>query len=105
MSRKQITPIPTELLHNEAPPTSNLTSGSLQLYLIAATSKNTRKTYRSAIRQFEKWGGRLPTDTNTVIRYIVERAGKLNPSNARYTRNRGQPVAQLQGIIPHVNHL
>ena len=34
-------------------------SGRLQHYLQAATSDNTRKAYRSAIRQFEKWGGRF----------------------------------------------
>tara|TARA_Y100001960_G_scaffold238467_1_gene251474 strand:+ start:62 stop:235 length:174 start_codon:yes stop_codon:yes gene_type:complete len=39
---------------------------SLRHYLQAATSDNTRKAYRSAIRQFEKWGGRLPSDRDTV---------------------------------------
>jgi hypothetical protein len=37
-------------------------SESLRHYLQAAMSDNTRKAYRSAIRQFEKWGGRLPSD-------------------------------------------
>ena len=41
---------------------------SLQQYLQAATSDNTRKAYRSAIRQFEKWGGRLPSDRDAVVR-------------------------------------
>ncbi len=52
---------------------------SLQQYLQAATSDNTRKAYRSAIRQFEKWGGRLPTDRDTVVRYLLARAESLNP--------------------------
>ena len=52
---------------------------SLQQYLQAATSDNTRRAYRSAIRQFEKWGGRLPTVRDTVVRYLLARAESLNP--------------------------
>jgi integrase len=52
---------------------------SLQLYLKAATSDNTRKAYRSAVRQFEKWGGRLPSDKSTIVNYLLDRAGALNP--------------------------
>lgn len=54
-------------------------SEALRHYLQAATSNNTRKAYRSAIRQFEKWGGRLPTDRDTVVRYLLARAESLNP--------------------------
>ncbi|BFM09247.1 hypothetical protein [Halioxenophilus aromaticivorans] len=53
-------------------------SEALRHYLQAATSDNTRKAYRSAIRQFEKWGGRLPTDRDTVVRYLLARAESLN---------------------------
>ncbi len=52
---------------------------SLRQYLQAATSDNTRKTYRSAIRQFEKWGGRLPTDRDTLARYLLAKVNSLNP--------------------------
>ncbi|MEI8647127.1 hypothetical protein P4S73_02955 [Paraglaciecola sp. Hal342] len=52
---------------------------SFQQYLQAATSDNTRKAYQSAIRQFEKWGGRLPTDRDTVVRYLLARAESRNP--------------------------
>jgi len=48
-------------------------------YLQAATSENTRKTYRSAVRHFERWGGYLPTDKDIVIRYLLEHADSLNP--------------------------
>jgi len=54
-------------------------SETLRHYLQAATSDNTRKAYRSAIRQFEKWGGRLPSDRDTVVRYLLARAESLNP--------------------------
>ncbi len=50
----------------------------LRRYLQAATSDNTRKAYRSAIRQFEKWGGRLPTDRDTLIGYLLASAESLN---------------------------
>ncbi|MGH1472519.1 MAG: site-specific integrase [Cellvibrionaceae bacterium] len=53
-------------------------SERLKKYLHAATSDNTRKAYRSAIRQFERWGGRLPTDQHTVVRYLLEKAEILN---------------------------
>lgn len=69
-------------LMNEATQTASLIDNSqaaLQRYIAAGTSDNTRKAYRSAIRQFEKWGGRLPTDSSVLVRYIVERAGQLNP--------------------------
>lgn len=52
---------------------------TLQRYIAAGTSDNTRKAYRSAIRQFEKWGGRLPTDAGVLVRYLIARAGQLNP--------------------------
>ncbi len=55
-----------------------LESETLHHYLQQATSENTRKAYRSAIRQFEKWGGRLPTNRDTLIRYLLTRADSLN---------------------------
>ncbi|KGK16757.1 tyrosine-type recombinase/integrase [Vibrio navarrensis] len=54
-------------------------SESLRHYLQAATSDNTRKAYRSAIRQFEKWGGRLPAERDAVVHYLLARAESLNP--------------------------
>ncbi len=47
-------------------------------YLEAATAANTRKSYRAAIRRFERWGGVLPTDRDTVIRYLLEQVEVLN---------------------------
>ena len=69
----------SDLLRNSGQ-TAQVTDESkvLKNYLHAATSDNTRKAYRSAIRQFEKWGGRLPTDQNTVIRYLLAKAEVLN---------------------------
>lgn len=53
-------------------------SEALHHYLQAATSDNTRKAYRSAIRLFEKWGGRLPAERDTVVRYLLAKAESLN---------------------------
>lgn len=53
---------------------STLTSPSLvavqaktQRYINASTPDNTRRAYRSAIRQFEKWGGSLPDDPRNPL--------------------------------------
>ncbi len=48
-------------------------------YIQAATADNTRRTYQSAIRHFERWGGRLPADELTVVRYLLAHADRLNP--------------------------
>jgi integrase len=46
--------------------------------LAAATSENTRRAYQSAIRHFIYWGGTLPCDEATVVRYLIDFAQKLN---------------------------
>ncbi len=52
-------------------------------FLASATSDNTRRTYQSAIRHFLQWGGLLPADEATVLRYIVSFADSLNPRTIR----------------------
>ncbi len=69
---------PPLLRNGSSLPSSNNGANHVQNYVHAATSSNTRKTYQSAIRQFEKWGGRLPTDRNSVIRYLVDKAETLS---------------------------
>jgi integrase len=54
-------------------------SVQLQIFLAAATSENTRRAYRSAIRHFLTWGGKLPSDEATIIRYLLAHAQTLNP--------------------------
>ena len=49
-------------------------------FLAAATSDNTRRTYRSGICHFLAWGGVLPSDETTVIRYLLDHAQSLKPS-------------------------
>ena len=58
---------------------TSLAARSTKQYIQAATSDNTRRAYRSAIKHFIAWGGLLPTDENTLIRYLVDHAETLNP--------------------------
>ena len=48
-------------------------------FLAAATSDNTRRAYRSAIRHFLNWGGTLPSDQGAMICYLLAYAQALNP--------------------------
>ena len=48
-------------------------------YIHMATTDNTRRTYRAAIRSFERWGGRLPTQPATLAAYLSDQAAALNP--------------------------
>ncbi|HEU4855035.1 MAG TPA: tyrosine-type recombinase/integrase [Nitrosospira sp.] len=50
-----------------------------QRFISAATSENTRRTYRSAIRHFYAWGGALPCDSGAVLRYLLAYSDSLNP--------------------------
>ncbi|WP_242641487.1 site-specific integrase [Candidatus Ichthyocystis sparus] len=49
-------------------------------YISASTAENTRKTYRSAVVQFERWGGRLPATRDMLVRYLLDKAELLNTS-------------------------
>tara|TARA_B100001057_G_C22507663_1_gene816577 strand:+ start:462 stop:716 length:255 start_codon:yes stop_codon:yes gene_type:complete len=47
-------------------------------YIQAATRDNTRKSYRSAVEHFEvAFGGRLPTTSDTICRYLAHYAPTL----------------------------
>ena len=48
-------------------------------YIHMATADNTRRTYRAAIRSFERWGGRLPTQPVSLVAYLSDQATILNP--------------------------
>ncbi len=76
---------------------------SLRHYLQAATSDNTRKAYRSAIRQFEKWGGRLPSDRDTVVSYLLARAKSLNPRTLDLHLTAISQWHHYQGLIDPVS--
>ena len=48
-------------------------------YIQQATTDNTRRAYRAAIRQFEAHGGKLPATQKSVADYISAKATQLNP--------------------------
>ncbi|MFX5506026.1 Tn3 family resolvase, partial [Acinetobacter baumannii] len=54
-------------------------SAQHRAFLAAATSDNTRRTYRSAIRHFLAWGGMLPCDPDAIVRYLLAYASTLTP--------------------------
>ena len=47
-------------------------------FLAAATADNTRRAYRGALRHFMEWGGVLPSDEGTLLRYLLAHAERLN---------------------------
>lgn len=47
-------------------------------FVESATADNTRIAYRADIRHFQKWGGQLPCDPETLVRYLEHFAGTLN---------------------------
>ncbi len=54
-------------------------------YLEAATRDNTRRSYQSAIRHFEReWGGFLPASADSVARYLADHAQKLSINTLRH---------------------
>ncbi len=69
--------ISTQPLRNEV--TATLTNLISNPYITAATSDNTRKAYRSDIKHFELWGGRLPSTPEAIIAYLQAHAKNLNP--------------------------
>ncbi|MBC7413559.1 MAG: site-specific integrase [Herminiimonas sp.] len=47
-------------------------------FLAAATADNTRRAYRGALRHFLAWGGALPADEASLLRYLLDFAATLN---------------------------
>lgn len=52
-------------------------------YLQAALSENTRKAYRTDLKQFIQWGGRIPSSPQRVALYLAEHAEQLSFSTLR----------------------
>ena len=65
---------PNVLFRNE----NKISSWVANPYLQLATSNNTRKAYRSDIKQFENWGGKLPATPELVVNYLQEHAASKN---------------------------
>lgn len=54
-------------------------SGLANPYIPLATSGNTRKAYRSDVRHYESWGGKLPATPEMIATYLHHFASQLNP--------------------------
>jgi site-specific recombinase XerD len=63
----------------KAPHYPAVNPGLTNPYIHLATSNNTRKAYRSDIRHYEAWGGRLPATPDMIAHYLHFYADKLNP--------------------------
>ncbi len=48
-------------------------------YIHQATSNNTRRAYKAAIKQFEISGGKLPATAQMIADYLTKQATRLNP--------------------------
>lgn len=75
-----------------------------QTYAQQATATNTRLAYCSDIRHFLRWGGKLPTDTATLVRYCEEQATRLNPSTLKRRMVALKQFHCLQGFPDPTNH-
>jgi integrase len=59
-------------------------AADVAFYLDAATRKNTRRSYESAVRHFEvEWGGLLPASADAIAKYLVSYAGLLANSTQK----------------------
>lgn len=87
---------------------TNLTEQELQArhheFIAAATSDNTRRAYRSAIRHFHVWGGVLPCEPTTVLRYLVAYAGALNARTLALRLTALSQWHQFQGFTDPTSH-
>lgn len=52
-------------------------------YIHESISLNTRLAYQADILHYQKWGGTLPSNTETVIAYLTHFADSLSPSTIR----------------------
>lgn len=76
MKKNSTEVIPTpELLDHKSHALSNWVSNP---YITAATSNNTRKAYRSDLKHYEIWGGKLPATPELIAAYLQYYAPRLN---------------------------
>src|SRR3569623_1127024 len=75
-----------------------------QQFIAAATADNTRRTYRSAIRQFHVWGGALPCQPAAILRFLSVYAGELNPRTLALRMTAISQWHQFQGFADPTVH-
>ena len=77
-------------------------AATVQDYLRAATSENTRRAYRADLRHFVDWGGTIPATDVVVAEYLAGYAGELAVSTltrrlARLLDDSPTPVGPIAG--------
>jgi integrase len=70
---------PAPALHTAVTPADVALAAQHRAVLAAATTDNTRRAYRSAVNHYLAWGGVLPADEASIIRYLLTYAPTLNP--------------------------
>ena len=79
-------------------------------YLDAARAPNTRRAYEWDMRDFEAWGGHVPSTADEIARYLAHRAASLRPSTLQRRlaalacahRDRGLPDATKDPLVRRV---
>lgn len=77
-NKDNLTILRNNVLASESSETALTTPSTQKDYIHAATSDNTRKAYRSDIRHFIQWSGKLPCAADEIIRYLHAFANNLN---------------------------
>lgn len=68
-------------------------------YLLAARADNTRRAYAADLVHFETWGGEIPSDPDTIVRYLAQHAGVLKPGTL-YRRLAALATAHHDRALP-----
>lgn len=64
-------------------PLAEITDDLVSHYLEAARAPNTNRAYEWDLRDFEAWGGHIPSTSDEIVQYLADRAGTLRPSTLR----------------------
>ena len=73
-------------------------------YIRHANAENTQSAYRSDLRHFQAWGGRLPTDMATVIQYCESFAERLNARTLKRRLVALRQFHRIQGFADPTDH-
>jgi integrase len=85
---------------SDAASVTGLAERALAEYLAAASAENTRRSYRSDLRDFAAWGGTIPASPETVAAYLVTGAIKLSPVTLS---RRVVAMAKAHGVLGYPN--
>ena len=78
--------LPTLIGYGQAQPACNQLHGDssddgvINHYLDACWADATKRAYAGDLRDFLAWGGEVPASSESIARYIADRASKLSPA-------------------------